>query len=118
MQYTGNTFFFVFVCLLACFVDGYVITNLRNCLLEVSVDDILLQVYNNAHIYTHTHIDTHTNPPTHLHKVLPTIYFSCHLVISNYYKSYQYKYIYVYVYIYIYIYEKLYPEISSKEGWN
>ena len=86
-------------------------------MLEVSVDDILLQVYNNAHIYTHTHIDTHTNPPTHLHKVLPTIYFSCHLVISNYYKSYQYKYIYVYVYIYIYIYMKnSIPKSALRKG--
>ena len=56
-------------------------------MLEVSVDDILSLVYNNAHIYIHAYSDTLTT--THLHKVLPPLYYSCHFVISSHHKSYQ-----------------------------
>ena len=58
---TVNIFF-------GCFVDGYVTTSLYICLLEVSVNDILSQVYNNAGkctlTYTHTHI--HIHPHTYI----------------------------------------------------
>ena len=70
------------------FVDGYVTASLYNCLLEVSVDIILSQVHNNAHIYTHIHTHTHLHT-RQTHKVLPAVYYSCHLVISSYRKSYQ-----------------------------
>ena len=42
-----------------------------------------------AHTYTdiHTHILTYTHTHTLTHKVLPTVYYSCHLVISSYRKS-------------------------------
>ena len=64
----------LFVCLFVClFADVYVTTSLYNCVLEVSVDDDLSQVYNNAHMYTLTHtLIIYT--PTHLHKVFPTVY--------------------------------------------
>ena len=61
----------------------------------MSVNDILSHDYNKAHIYTHmhTHIltytQTHTHTPTHLHKVLPTIYYSCRLMIISDHKSCQ-----------------------------
>ena len=62
---TVNTFLFLFVCSFFCFLDGYVTTSLCDCLVEVSVDGILSQVYNDAHIntYIHTCILTykHTN---------------------------------------------------------
>ena len=37
----------------------------------------------------HIHILTNTHTPTHLHKLLPTVYYSCHLVVSSYHKSYK-----------------------------
>ena len=74
---------------LVCFVDGSVTRGPYNCTLEVPVDDILSQVYKNAHIYTQAYTYTHKHTPTHLHKVLPTVYYVCHLVISNYHKFYQ-----------------------------
>ena len=74
---------------LVCFVDGSVTRSPYNCTLEVPVDDILSQVYKNAHIYTQAYTYTHKHTPTHLHKVLPTVYYICHLVISNYHKFYQ-----------------------------
>ena len=79
---TVNIFF-------VCFVDGYVTTSLYSFLLEVPVDDVFSYVYNNAQIYRHiiTHIPTNTNPQ-YLHKVLPTVYYSYHLLISSR-KSYQ-----------------------------
>ena len=58
---TVNTFLFV------CFVAGYVTTSLYNCLLEVSVDDILSQVYNNAQIYRHVHKHILTYIHSHHH---------------------------------------------------
>ena len=92
---------------LVCFVDGSVTTSLYSCTLEVPVDDILSQVYKNAHIYTQAYTYTHIHTPTHLHKVLPTVYYICHLVISNYHKFYQqyfdillnYKVLDIYCYI-------------------
>ena len=43
------------------------------------------------HTYIHIRIDTnsHTHTPTYLHKVLPTVCYGCHFVISSYQKSYQ-----------------------------
>ena len=35
------------------------------------------------------HILTYIHTPTHLHTILPTIYYSCLLVISSYCKSYK-----------------------------
>ena len=81
-----------FVCLLVCFVDVYVTTSLYNCLLEVSVDDILSQIYNNPHIYTqiHTHILTYIHTPTHLHiKFCLQYIIAVVLMISSYDKFYQ-----------------------------
>ena len=54
------------ICLLVCFADGYVTTSLYNDLLEMSVDDILWHVYNNAHINTHIH-KTYSHTYTHPH---------------------------------------------------
>ena len=81
----------IFICLFVCFADGYVTTSLYNDLLEMSVDDILWHVYNNAHINTHIHTNilTYIHTPTHLHKVLRRIYYSCRLLICSYHKSYQ-----------------------------
>ena len=79
-----------YVFLFACFFGFfyvYITTSLCNCLLKVSVDDILSQAYNNAYIYRHTHILTCIH--TKVHKVLLTIYNSCRLVIWSYHKSYQ-----------------------------
>ena len=62
-------------------------------MLEVSIDNILSQVfiimhtYIHIYIYTHTHI--HTHPHTHTNKFLPTVYYRGHLVITSYHKSYQ-----------------------------
>ena len=62
-----NTFF---ICLFVCFIDSNITVSLYNCLLEVSVDDILLQAYNIAHIglilYSDTEqiIDTNTHTYT------------------------------------------------------
>ena len=58
---TVNTFLFV------CFVAGYVTTSPYNCLLEVPVDDILSQVYNNAQIYRHVHKHILTYIHSHHH---------------------------------------------------
>ena len=43
----------------------YVTASLYNCLLGVSVSDLLSQAYINAHIYIYTY--THTNKHTHQH---------------------------------------------------
>ena len=89
---TVNSFFCLFVCLFVCFVHGYVTTSLYNCLLEVSVDEILSQFFNNAHIYTHIekHILTYIyKHPRTYKKVLLTTYYSGCLVISSHHKSYQ-----------------------------
>ena len=40
-------------------------------------------------MHTRIHIHIHTHTSTHLHKNFPTIYYSYHLVIFNYHKSYQ-----------------------------
>ena len=42
-------------------------TNLCNCLLEVSGDNILAQGYDNTHIYTNIQTQTLTYIRTHLH---------------------------------------------------
>ena len=41
------------------------------------------------HMYIHMHIFSHTQVHTYRHKVLPTLYDSCYLVLSSYHKSYQ-----------------------------
>ena len=48
-------------------------------------------LYDNSHIYTHmhTHRLTYTYLHTYTYEVLPTVYYSCHLVVFNYHKSYQ-----------------------------
>ena len=43
--------------------------------------------YNN-YIY-YIYILTYTHTQTNIYKFLPTVYYSCHLVISSYHKSYQ-----------------------------
>ena len=66
--------------------------SIYNCLLEVSVDDILSQIYNNPHIYTqiHTHILTYIHTPTHLHiKFCLQYIIAVVLMISSYDKFYQ-----------------------------
>ena len=40
------------------------------------------------HIYIYTHSHTHTHTHTYIHTILPTVYYSCHLVVSSYHKSY------------------------------
>ena len=59
-----------------------------------------------TYIYRYTHKHTHT--PTQLHTLLPTVYYSCHLVISSYHKSYQqyFDILLDYKKVEIYCYEK------------
>ena len=92
---------YIFFVSLFCFVDGYITTS-YNCLLEVSDDDILSQVFVIMHKYIYIYI--HTYPQ----KVSPTVYYSCHLVIPNYHKSYQqyFNILLNYTILEIYCYQK------------
>ena len=84
--------FFVVVVVVVFFsVDGYVATT-YGYFTEVSVDDILSKVFMMIHTYIHIYIHTgwHTHTHTLIHMTfLPTVYYSCHLVVFSYYKSYQ-----------------------------
>ena len=61
-----------------------------NCLLEVSVD-ILSQVFVVIHINIHICIHKYSHTYTHIYtnNVWSTVYYSYHLVIAKYHKSYQ-----------------------------
>ena len=89
IRYTLPTAVDIFLFLLLMVRELQVI---HNCFLEVSVDDILSQVFilmhTHIHIYIHIYSHTHT-PHTCIHNVLTAVYYSCHLMISSYQKSYQ-----------------------------
>ena len=78
-------------CFCFCFADNYVTKIIYNCLLEVLVDDVFSQVFiimhTCIHIYIHTY--SHTHAHIYTYKVLSTVYYSCHLVISSYHKSHK-----------------------------
>ena len=38
-------------------------------------------IYMHICIYTYTHTHIYTHPHTYIHKVLPIVYYSCHLII-------------------------------------
>ena len=73
---------FLLAFLFVCFVDGCVTTGLCNCLLEVSVDDILSQVYNNAHTYTQTYINIYINIYIYINRYV-NIYINIYINSSN-----------------------------------
>ena len=54
---------------------------INNYLLEVSIDDVLSQVFIIIHKYIHIYSHTST------HNVLPTVYYNCHLLKSSSKKS-------------------------------
>ena len=53
----------------------------------------IFYINNNEQIYTHIHTNMlpYTHPHTHSYTltVLPAVYYSCHLMVSSYHKSYQ-----------------------------
>ena len=53
----------------------------------------IIQNYVNKSIdYAYTHTQMRIHLYIYMHKVLPTVYYSCHLVISNYHQSFQHSF--------------------------